>query len=294
MKYELVDKAVKNLSILLAVFFLIKLVSNLGAECLIEDTANSINSQVTEDIDLNLDLIDNFDNLDYEYNINLRCQNISYLRNYEEKESIEIKDFKEDYSVKNEEAKEELVSLDNSKEDNNDSVIELEKSSESTIEEEPLINNKGEITNEEITKGDIFTVVYSDVRIPSGLTSEELETCLIKNFKGLSSVFIEAEKRYNINALILVSISAMESGWGTVCFEPYNIFGFYTNENFSSYEECIFYVAEFLQTHYLNEESIYFNGYSLSDINTYYNGNYVWEDKIGKLAIQLYQEINNS
>lgn len=100
-----------------------------------------------------------------------------------------------------------------------------------------------------------------------------------------------AEKNYNINAIVLASIAAAESGWGQNCFEPYNIFGFYSSNSFSSYEECIDYVASFLQRNYLTEGGCYFNGYSLNDINVYYNGSQHWIDFVSGIAFGIESNI---
>ena len=71
----------------------------------------------------------------------------------------------------------------------------------------------------------------NDLQIKSNITSLQLENAINKikhdhKLKGLGSAFLEAENRYNVNAIILASIACLESGYGTskLAIEKNNLF----------------------------------------------------------------------
>jgi hypothetical protein len=101
---------------------------------------------------------------------------------------------------------------------------------------------------------------------PCGLSVEELESRLKGNLKNYAQAFLHAEEDYEINALFLCAVAALESGWGERCFRPNNFFGFMTSREFRSPEECIDFVAWWLKKHYLNENGKYYRGGTISAI----------------------------
>lgn len=105
-----------------------------------------------------------------------------------------------------------------------------------------------------------------DITEPCGKTVKELEAVLKGNLKPYAQAFLHAEEDYQINALFLASVAAAESGWGKHCFRPNNFFGFMTNREFSSPEECIDFVAWWIRKHYINENGKYFRGGTITDI----------------------------
>ena len=101
---------------------------------------------------------------------------------------------------------------------------------------------------------------------PCGLSTEELESMLKGELKNHAGAFLQAEKDYEINALFLVSIAALESGWGEHQFRPNNIFGYMTRKAFRSVEHNIDFVSWKLRKSYLNENGIHYRGGTIADI----------------------------
>ena len=110
-----------------------------------------------------------------------------------------------------------------------------------------------------------------DISIPSGITKEQLNEAVNKLKEGtvlseLGEYFIKAESMYDINALILMSIACLESGYGTskLALSKHNLFGIDARDSlrgttaygkaFKSYEECIYYTADRLGNQYLKKD----------------------------------------
>ena len=129
------------------------------------------------------------------------------------------------------------------------------------------------------------------------MSAEELNAVLDgTNMEGLGVVFKEAESLYDINAAALASIAIHESAWGASAFarNRNNLFGFaaYTNspgsaKGFASKESCVMYVAEFMQTHYLDEAGKYYVDATLSGINPIYAADTGWKLDISTIWKRL-------
>lgn len=102
-----------------------------------------------------------------------------------------------------------------------------------------------------------------------GYTVEELEERLKYDLKPYARAFLNAEEDYGINACFLVSIAALESGWGRNQFRDNNIFGF-GKKSFESVEESIDYVAWYLYKHYIREDGRYYRGGTIEAIGSIY------------------------
>ncbi|MBO5715060.1 MAG: glucosaminidase domain-containing protein [Clostridia bacterium] len=113
---------------------------------------------------------------------------------------------------------------------------------------------------------EVFGAELPSIEEPCGLSTEELEAVLKGELKNHAQAFLHAEEDYHINALFLCAVAAAESGWGEHCFRPNNFFGFMTNKEFSSPEECIDFVAWWLRKHYLNEHGRYYRGGTIEAI----------------------------
>lgn len=154
---------------------------------------------------------------------------------------------------------------------------------------------------------------------PSGLTLNDYK----KIFTGLSSdtnkifqdnytVFYNVEKKYNINGIFLASIAIHESGWGTsqIAKDKNNLFGYGSYDNtpyessfeFADYAEGIETVAKSLVKYYLNPSGTkiydgetasgwYFNGPTLSGVNTRYASDKEWHTKVYKYMEMLYNRL---
>lgn len=111
-----------------------------------------------------------------------------------------------------------------------------------------------------------FAYELPSIEEPCGMSTEELETVLKGNLKNYAQEFLWAEEDYEINALFLCAVAAVESGWGEHQFRPNNIFGYMTNRKFSSISENIDFVAWKLKKNYLNKNGKYYRGGTIEAI----------------------------
>ena len=136
---------------------------------------------------------------------------------------------------------------------------------------------------------------------PSNVTAEEIDKYLQgTGLEELGAFYVRAEEETGINAIMLMSLNILESGWGSsrIAEDKNNLSGF-TAYNDDPYEsamafkskgDCIMYVSLYLKNFYLTEGSKYYNGLSLMDVNENYckldNGevNYTWNKKISSIA----------
>lgn len=120
----------------------------------------------------------------------------------------------------------------------------------------------------------------SDLRVPSKLTAEEINYMLEgTNLHDLGDAFERAEKEYNVNALYMMGLAALESSWGNSRFavERNNLFGWNavdSNPNlaksFDSKKDAILFVASKLEKNYLTDSGRYFEGYTPKSIDVHY------------------------
>ena len=154
----------------------------------------------------------------------------------------------------------------------------------------------------------------------SGLTLADYK----KIFTGLSSdtnkifqnnydVFYNIEKKYNINGIFLASMAIHESGWGTsqIANDKKNLFGYGSYDStpyessyeFDDYKDGIELVAKSLVKYYLNPSGTkiydgetasawYFNGPTLSGVNTRYASDTQWHTKVFNYMQTLYNRLN--
>ena len=122
-----------------------------------------------------------------------------------------------------------------------------------------------------------------DVRTKSEVTAEQLNTKLDNKLAGAGRYFIEAQKKYGINAEFLVAIAIHESGNGTsvAARRKNNFFGLIGKRgqlSFSSPQECIEYAAKTLT----KPEGYYFGRgrYTISRIASRYAADKRWSSRI--------------
>ena len=178
----------------------------------------------------------------------------------------------------------------------------------------PNIVEKNRITR-------IVTKVNIEMQLnkPSGLTLNDYK----KIFTGLSNdknkifennynVFYNVEKKYNINGIFLASMAIHESSWGTsqIASEKKNLFGYGSYDStpyessfdFSDYSEGIETVAKSLVKYYLNPSGTkiydgetaagwYYNGPTLSGVNTRYASDSDWHKKVYSYMELLYNRL---
>jgi hypothetical protein len=116
----------------------------------------------------------------------------------------------------------------------------------------------------------------------SGITLAELEENTHAPLNQYAFYFLEAETQTGVSAVFLLSVAALESGWGTsdLAQTKNNLFGWTSNNgsmmSFNSKAQCIIYVAEKLKEHYLTPDGKFFSGYEVEDVNKHYNGREEW------------------
>lgn len=131
-------------------------------------------------------------------------------------------------------------------------------------------------------------------------------------FEDNYTVFYNMEKKYNINGIFLASIAVHESGWGTsqIANDKHNLFGYGSYDEtpyassyeFDSYAECIETVAKSLVKYYINPSGTkiydgevasawYYNGPTLSGVNTRYASDDEWHNKVYNYMEMLYNRL---
>lgn len=131
-------------------------------------------------------------------------------------------------------------------------------------------------------------------------------------FQDNYAAFYNAEKKYNINGIFLVSIAIHESGWGTsqIANDKKNLFGYGSYDatpyessfEFADYSEGIETVAKSLVKYYLNPSGTkiydgetaaawYYNGPTLKGVNTRYASDKEWHLKVFKYMETLYNRL---
>jgi len=137
----------------------------------------------------------------------------------------------------------------------------------------------------------------SDITIRSNVTEQELSSILAGTWlSGLAPAYIQAEKDYNINAIYLVSITALESGWGTsrLAINKNNISGFQAYDknpyedakHFNSKEECILTTARVLSENYIGDDLL-----SIKQIGDRYASDSRWSNKVSLIADNIYDKV---
>lgn len=156
--------------------------------------------------------------------------------------------------------------------------------------EEELNQLKGQI--DEMRKEVSFNP--SDVTVLSGATTYHMQKALKDTeLYDLASTFVQAEQTYGVNAYVLASIVALESGWGQserAKNGSNNLTGYAVydrasrGETFSSKDECVLKTAELLSVHYLTPGGQWNNGVSVDGVNTKYSADAEWDSKVVSIA----------
>jgi len=155
----------------------------------------------------------------------------------------------------------------------------------------------------------------------SGLTLNDYK----KIFTGLSSdsngifynnysTFYNIDKKYNINGIFLASMAIHESAWGTsqIANDKKNLFGYgaydqtpyESSYEFEDYSDGIELVAKSLVKYYLNPSGTkiydgetasawYYNGPTLSGVNTRYASDKDWHTKVYSYMEMLYKRLDS-
>ena len=182
-----------------------------------------------------------------------------------------------------------------------------------SIEED---ENGNEYTKEELLATLSFNM---DLSKPSGLSLEQFRKILQYNSSDINNIFTSnadyfyyAEQEYGLNGVFLAAIAIHESGWGTsnIALNKNNLFGYMAYDgnayasakSFSTYSECIDLLAIVLVKYYLNsvwteiyggeiEEGKYYNGSTLTGVNTRYASDSEWANKVYNIMEDLYNSL---
>ena len=172
---------------------------------------------------------------------------------------------------------------------------------------------KGEVIRlenelEKLNKKAVFD--SSDLRKLSNVSERELKLALVDtNMLELVPYIIEAERRYNVNAIFITSLIANESAWNTsqkaTTMNNITGFGVYNHKvtsrgkDFKSKADCIFATAQLLSESYLSKDGSFYNGKSVEGVNVRYCLNsdgtvdYNWSKTIISISNNLKKDINS-
>ncbi|MBS6251876.1 MAG: glucosaminidase domain-containing protein [Clostridium sp.] len=152
----------------------------------------------------------------------------------------------------------------------------------------------------------------------SGLSLEQFKKILTddkdknKIFENNAEYFYYIEKQYNINGVFVAAVAIHESGWGTskIALQKKNLFGYGAYDSnpyngayeFTDYSECIDLIARVFVKYYLNPkrteiyggekaQGIYYNGSTLTAVNTKYASDKNWANSVYKHMKYLYNKL---
>lgn len=158
-----------------------------------------------------------------------------------------------------------------------------------------------EKNSENETTRNLALSVDSDLRVASNVTSEEIDKMLEgTKLHGLGSAFVEAEQKYGVNALYMMGLACLESGFGNSAFaqKRNNLYGWNAVDSnpdnassFASKKEATLYVASKLQSNYLTEGGAYYEGYSARAVDVHYCTDKAHADKIVNIVNNLLQKL---
>lgn len=139
------------------------------------------------------------------------------------------------------------------------------------------------------------TTAYTETRYDfankSGVTEQQLSNALYYELADYADLFVECEDQYGVNAVLMASLAALESGWARsdLAADKNNLFGWKLNsgeyEAFESKEQCILEVAEAISENYLSETGVYYTGDTLIDnVAQYYSPSEEWIELLKEVA----------
>ena len=144
--------------------------------------------------------------------------------------------------------------------------------------------------------------VNTDLTVPSNVEAEDIDKMLSDTaLEGLGASFVQAEKDWNVNALYMMGLACLESGYGESNFakERNNLYGWNAVDSnpekassFSSKEEATLFVAENLAKNYLSEEGAYYEGKTARNIDVHYCTDKKHADKICSIVSSLREKLD--
>ena len=181
-------------------------------------------------------------------------------------------------------------------------------------------NSKYEGASGQKSKQELMATLSFDMSLnkPSGLSLEQFKKVLTdssdknKIFENNAEYFYYIEKQYNINGIFVAAIGIHESAWGTskIAKDKTNLFGYGAYDSnpyngaytFSSFSESIDLMARVLTKYYINPagtqiynsetaKGTYYNGPTVSGVNTRYATDKNWANAVYKYIKYLYEKI---
>ena len=153
---------------------------------------------------------------------------------------------------------------------------------------------------------------------PSGLSLEQFKKVLTdskdtnKVMQNNAEYFYYIEEQYNINGLFVAAVAIHESSWGTsrISKDKHNLFGYGAYDSnpysgayqFTDYSESIDLIARVFVKYYLNPKGTsiyggeqasgkYYNGPTLTGVNTRYATDKNWANAVYKQMEYLYNKL---
>ncbi len=176
--------------------------------------------------------------------------------------------------------------------------------------------NNIQYTKEQLTQDLGFSMLLNK---PSGLTLDQFKQILENDsndknnvFKDNAQYFYYVEQQYNINGIFVAAVAIHESGWGTsaISKNKKNLFGYGAYDRdpsgsaytFQSYAEGIDLVSRVFVKYYLNPPGTpiyggetatgtYFEGATLTAVNTRYASDKNWANAVFKWMTYLYNKL---
>lgn len=150
----------------------------------------------------------------------------------------------------------------------------------------------------DVSNGYVFNA-DQDMRTKSGYSAEQLESLLQGGLSGYGADFKAAEDAYGVNALLLIAICRLESGWADsyLAVNYHNLAGLGGAGNwlyFDSHSACIDYLGKILAERYLNPESSFCKGFTISAIcRTYCGGSSHWTNSVIRYMSSFSEALQN-
>ena len=134
----------------------------------------------------------------------------------------------------------------------------------------------------------------------SNLTQEQIYKILEgTRLQCLSEYYYEYEKIYKINALFIISLTSLESGYGTskLARTHNNIAGYRGSKcwtYFNSWHDCLNEVYRLISQEYLSPSGKFYNGLDIKSVNSKYCGNtYQWSIDINTIAHKYLKKLRD-
>jgi len=153
-------------------------------------------------------------------------------------------------------------------------------------------------TSRGTTRLEVERVNEDDITVVSGISSVQLGVAIEGTaLEGLGIEYVLAEEKYGINAVYLMAITILESGWGTspLAVKKNNISGFTAYDD-SPYESATHFDSkgESIQVtaRVLSEEYVTEGLRSIDEVGSRYAKDPEWADKVKSISKTILRRIN--